>query len=155
MAERSVCEIGSRLQAAHASVDWLRTIALHVDVYLDVNPNRIGAAHLKLARKRAKLAEKAIAQGDAEGAAMLSLAALQAAWQAEIAEGRVMIDGGVTAYREAEKANAERQAKAEADREQWRKQADEIRAKASRKLTKIEIAKKIDPARANYIRKFI
>lgn len=155
MSERSVCEIGSRLQAAHASVDWLRTIALHVEVYLDLDPNRIGAPHLKLARKRAKLAEKAIAQGDAEGAAMLSLAALQAAWQAEIAEGRVMIDAGVTAYRKAEKANAAKQSAAKAEREEWRRQADEIRAKAPRKLTKKEIAAKIDRTRANYIRKFI
>lgn len=155
MAEKSVCEIGSRLQAAHASVDWLRTIALHVEVYLDLDPNRIGAPHLKLARKRAKLAEKAIEQGDAEGAAMLSLAALQAAWQAEIAEGRVMIDAGVTAYRKAEKANEQKRSKAEAEHDEWRRQAAEIQARATRKLTKKEIAAKIDPARANYIRKLL
>ena len=149
-----VCEIASRLDARRASVRWLDEIASAADAYLGANPKRDGARHLKRAREMGRLARKAIAQGSAKGAAHFALATLQAAWQAEFAEGRVMIDIGVDIYRTTEAVNAERARVAELQRDSWRRKAATIRKRNSR-MTKTAIAKKISPERWGTVRRYI
>lgn len=154
MTQKSVCQIGSKLDALRPSVEWLETIILHVDVYLSSDATRDGARYLKAARKNAHLAQKAIRQGDADGAAFFALGALQAAWQAEMTEGRVMIDGGVKRYRQTERTNSESAEVAERQRASWRAQADRLRT-SHPGWNKSKIAKAIDSHRWNTIRRHI
>src|SRR5688572_1492034 len=101
----SVVEIGSRLDPHLPSLDWLDEIYLRATVYLEADASRAGANLLASARRYAMLAKKALEAGDAHGAVFAGMAALQAAWKAEITEGWQMIDAGVTAYRKAEAEN--------------------------------------------------
>jgi hypothetical protein len=157
VAKRDVCEIASRFNAFAPSLDWLETIALYAEHYLHINPKREGAKLLKEARNMARLAQKAIHQDNTYAAAFFALGALQAAWQAEVRTelGRVMIDSGVTSYRGGERINVDREKTADAEHERWKDAAKAIRAKSRRRLSKTEIAKKIDATRWNTIRKFI
>lgn len=143
MKQKSVCSIGTKLDARAPSLQWLQTIVTYVDHYLSMDSGRAGAAMLRKARNSAMLALEALKDDDAEGAAFFALGALQAAWTAEMIEGRVMIDGGVTAYRKSETENARRRAAAERERADWRRQAEGIREQATRELTKKEIAQRI------------
>lgn len=154
MKQKSICSIGTKLDTRAPSIEWLQTIATYVDFYLNMDSARAGAAMLKKARTSAMLALEALKESDAEGAAFFALGALQAAWTAEMIEGRQMIDAGVTAYRKAESENARRHATAEQERDGWRKEATQIQLTNPR-MSKSDIARKIDPDRWNTIRKYI
>lgn len=154
MRQTDICSIGTNLDARAPSLKWLQTIVTHVDYYLSVDSKRAGAAMLKEARSNALVALKALEQANAESAAFFALGALQAAWTAEMIEGRQMIDAGVTAYRRAESENARRHAIAEQERDGWRNEAKQIQLTNPR-MSKSDIARKIDPERWNTIRKYI
>lgn len=154
VAQRSVAEICSRLDARRASLDWLPRISQLATVYLNSDPDRIGADFLRLAISEAKLAQKALELGLADAAALSAMAAIQAAWRAEIAEGRVMLDAGVKQYRRAEKARADRSAEASNERAAWQLQADAIWGR-NPALSALAVAARIEPQRQNYIRKHI
>jgi hypothetical protein len=142
--------------ASHASPEWLRRIAQAAEVYLAANPARNGAAHLRDARRLARLAQRAIAAShDDGGAVMAALGALQAAWLAEISEGWPIIRAGAKSYRKAESANLRRSEQAQKQYSAWQRRAAEIRQKASRSMSNSEVAKKIDAARWRTVRKHI
>lgn len=149
-----VAEIGSRLDAARLDVDWLDQVSKRAAFYLEIDPTRAGAAHLSLCVRFARDASTATSQGQAQQAAYASGAALQAAWQAEIAEGRTMIDSGVKSFREAERANKRKAVAAEAERADWQAKANAIWARKP-EHTATAVAKTIDPDRFDYIRKRI
>ena len=152
---RSVCEIASLLLKDRGpTLRWLEHIELRADFYLSSNPKRDGAEPLRRARQMSRLARKAVDQGRADAAAMAALAALQAAWQAEITEGRVMVDQGVKLYRKAEAAREQKKDDTKRQRDRWHLDAAKIRSQHPT-MSKTEIAKKISPARWNTIRKFI
>lgn len=152
--QRPVCEIGSRLDWQKPTLEWLNRIERSARYHLDINPNRIGARQLREALKMVIYTRRCIEAGRADGAAFSALAALQAAWAAEIAEGRDMIDAGVKRFRAAEKANSGKSLQAEQIHADWQRKADAIRRRRPN-LSKAEIARRIDPQRANYIRKRI
>src|SRR5687767_9997473 len=122
-----VCEIASRLGARQASLRWLDDIERNADIYLELEPDRRGAAFLRQAKDKARRVRLAVDQGNALHAAVLALDALQAAWHAEIAEARTMINLGVKVHQITQGANDIRQQAAEREHAEWREQAEEIR----------------------------
>jgi hypothetical protein len=151
---KSVCELASRFDARSASLRWLEVIESGATAYLESNPRRDGASHLKRAYRMARMARAAIERGNTDAATLAAIGALQAAWQAEIAEGRVMLDRGVTIYRKTQSTNATRHDDAERERTQWRKCAAAIR-KTNPRLSKIAVARRIDSQRWNTVRRHI
>src|SRR5262245_3694415 len=115
---RDVCIIVSNRDARLASVRWIDEIDTAADAYTSANPARLGAPHLHHARRMAQMARQAINQGQADAAAMSALAALQAAWQAELAEAGFMIGIGTKTYRRTQAKNAERHKAAEEKRDE-------------------------------------
>lgn len=91
---RSIPDLVSRLDAARLSPDWLQRVTLRVRAYLDANPDRPEAEHLHRVIHLATLAEKAIEQGDAAEAVTAAMGVIQAAWQAELVQGRVVVADG-------------------------------------------------------------
>lgn len=152
--QRSVAEIMSKLRAGCASLDWLEHIQNHAKAYLEVDKQRPGAALLRLALLNSTAARLAVTQNKAHAAAVLAMGALQAAWQAEIIEGRPMIDAGVTAWRKGEDANLEKSRRASTQHKAWCAEAEKIKAKNPH-LSKTDIAKRIDRQRANTVRRYI
>lgn len=152
--KRTVVDLASRMLPARASVAWLERIRQGADAYLQDDPNRLGATELRRAGEYAVLAQAAVNGGDAAEAARWSLAALQSLWQAETAEARVMIEMGVKRYRANEEANAQAAASAGEDHAEWQRRACAIWALNPR-MSKAAVAQKIDPLRADYIRKHI
>ena len=146
--------ICSEFDPTQPSEAWLTRIALAASVYLEADPRRLGAQHMREAMALAEQALKCIEQSNALGAATCALGALQAAWRAELSEGAVMVAGGVKAYRKAEAANAEKTKTALEEKTKWQTQADDI-WKRHPSHTAVAVAKLIDPKRFGYIRKMI
>ena len=119
-----------------------------------MNPQRSGAAYLVRAKDHARRARLAVSQGNAPRAAIFALAALQAAWHAEITEARTMVDLGVKSYQSTQSENERRQQAAELERAEWRKQAAQIRRRKPA-LSKSDIARQIDARRWNTIRRYV
>ena len=93
--QTGIAEICSRWDASHASIGWLESIELYATAYLENGPKRAGAKHLRYAGHMAALARLSIDAGNTQGAAMAAMAAMQSAWQAEIAEAGSIIAQGV------------------------------------------------------------
>lgn len=84
----------SNLDATRPSLDWLQRVTLCARAYLDADPKRPEAEHLRQVVRLGVLAERAVEQGDARGAATAAIGAMQAAWQAEMVQGRVVVADG-------------------------------------------------------------
>ena len=146
--------IASRRRAEHIGVDDLRTLELEAEGYLEIDPKRAGAKHLRGVISAARLARLALDCGEAAGAVMAAMQALQSAWLAEIAEARPLISAGVATTRGAIKGNAEKQKQAAAQRAKWQRQA-EAHWRRNPHLSASDVAELIDADRSDYIRMHI
>lgn len=146
--------IASMRRAGHLGIEDLRRLELDAAVYLEADPKRAGAEHLRGVIAAAQLALKAIAGGEAEGAATMAMQALQHAWASEIAEASPLIAAGVKSTRGAIKGNAARAKAAAALRAKWQRQA-EAHWRRNPHLSASDVAGLIDPDRSGYVRKFL
>ncbi len=149
-----VVEICSSLEpGGPISIETIRTKA---ESYLHSNPERGGAKYLQQVIQFADLTRAAIDQNNAAGAAFGATRMMQAAWKAELSEGRMMIDIGVKLYRRAEAVNLARAAVAKQERAEWKEAAIRIRSiPGNEKMSKCDIALLIDRQRWNTIRRHI
>ena len=140
----AVAEIGSRFDGACPDLEWLERIRLSARGFLAANPKRRGAQHLQWAHLQVQLAQAAIAKGDAQGAALAAMGALQSAWQAELTEASVMIGPGVKRYRKSEDTNLTRATEAATEHEKWQKAANKA-WRSNRGLSSVAVSKQIAP----------
>ncbi|MBD5803080.1 hypothetical protein AZOA_25150 [Azoarcus sp. Aa7] len=104
-------DLVSMLDPAQPTPRWLQRTILRARAYLDLicqqlrreveGASEVGdipdypeAEHLHRVIHWATHAERAIEQGDAVGAATAAMGAIQAAWQAEMVQGRVVVADG-------------------------------------------------------------
>lgn len=146
--------IASRRRAEHIGVDDLRTLELEAEGYLEIDPKRAGAKHLRGVISAARLARLALDGGEAAGAVMAAMQALQSAWLAEIAEARPLISAGVKTTRGRVKGNETKAEVAEAERAAWQREAERLWA-ANPRLSKRDVAERVAPGRGDYVRKHI
>lgn len=146
--------IASRRRAEQLGVADLFELAIEAALYLETEPHRAGAEHLRRVIKAARLALAALDQGEAIGAAVMAMQAMQHAWLAEIAEGRPMIDAGVKAVRGAAKGNESKTKAAKPAHDEWQRQA-EVMWGINPALSVRAVADRIDPDRGDYIRRHI
>lgn len=146
--------IASRRRAEHLGIGDLHELELEAALYLESDPQRPGAEHLKGVLDASRLALAAIAGGDAIGGATMAMQALHHAWLAEIAEGRPLIEAGVKTTRGRVKGNETKSEVAEAERAVWQREAERLWA-ANPRLSKREVAKRVAPGRGDYARKHI
>lgn len=149
-----VCEVLSRIPAGGLKHSWSNNkIGLWAEVLLGINPSRKGSEALRVALQNSRMVDLAVDRGDASAAACFAAQAVHAMWCAEMAEGRQMIEAGVTAYRRAEGENLRRSAVAQAERESWRQKAAELKQNPQHaSKSKSGLARLIDPARWNTVR---
>ncbi len=149
-----IAEIGSRLDSSRWPLNWSARIESGAKAYLHIDPNRPGAKNLRKALECVALMRKCIEAKDSSGAAWMASAAVQAIWQAEVADARAMIDLGARAVRGRERANVKKSRDAAPTHDQWQRQANAYWEKRPN-LTVRAVARLIDAARFETIRRVI
>ena len=139
---KSIVELASRLDAAAVAPQSLKALALRAQAYLDADPARRSARLLRTVVNMVERAHRAINDDDTRIAVTAAMTALQAAWQAELLEGRTMIDGAVGAYRQAERARENQRAKSQANKAEWNAQARAIWGRRPN-LSKVAVAREV------------
>lgn len=139
-------------------IGWLWSIELAAENVLRESRRRKGAKQvlqaLRAARRALEYAKNLKANSVEARALAQAMAAVHLAWQAEVADRRVMITPGVKQYEGQQRENQQRAQSAAALRKKWRKKAKVV-SSGNPRLSKSDIAKQIDPKRWNTIRRYI